>query len=525
MSFSQKFQQQASNTGIPLSMPRDTNVHVKVPSVSGKILNLKKSQLTTLHSHRATHLFSAQPLGTIDANTTHIYLRPANVNGWIKEVYLMAEIQNSTGNDIRLLPFDQWVDRINYTMSSKIITEEYGITYHDNISKIDHDTWQPQGKFMGYNPNGHYMPGLDVLVNGDTRRYYLRIARFLEQTGFFYPAYTAELDIEVNWNPFARYAFSGTLPTLNKLQVEVVSDEQLDFVRKNKIIEVRREPHHYRFHDEIRQTVTSVISASSTIEIILNGFLGPISEISVYMRPTGATLRDLLSFETFAIKEIELLGSDNKRIFSTSEFTKEEDTLYYLDTLHRNNFIEESNHYKLMLSQSILDSKTGAVSGYYPLDNQSRLLIRFHAAVRPTVMTLTAGGAATVGNCRFKYVSQKYGVFYSVWDAFNTSVAQWKINIEAMTIFEESNTSITMNATLAAGAASTITFGGNGGLARLDQKALLIIEGDATFDANYDTTITTRWRDGVNSTNVEFLLLGKRNALLTLQRDGNVDRK
>lgn len=527
MSFTEKYHSNKHRFGNFVSDPKRTNTHSRVKNQMGQILNLKSSQLLNLHQHRATHFYTSSTnlSNALNGGETTILVQPDSFNGWFEEMYLTIVLNNDTGGDIDLLPVPFWFRRIEFRIGNNLLQEEYSEQLHNEIALYENNVWKNRGFLANYDRNGNYLPSRELIRNGDTRRFYLKIGKFLTQTNFYLPAITGELRIRFFWRTFADYSLSGGQPSLDEVGVEIQSSEQLASVRDMTLKMHRSMNHHYRYLFNVRDVIPKTVSAGSEVPIELNSFSGSFTEFSVYVRPQNASDLGLMDYETFAIDRIQLENSDGQRVLGSTPIHFEENILYYNDVGYCNDMIQQSAHYRINLNKSIIDDKVASITGFFPVDTRSRLRLFFGNNSRAKIITITAAGAATLGNYRLVYASERYGVYKTDWLAFNSAVGAIEAGLNGLLIAQRTNTTFTVNQALSVGAAVIITFSTNGNnLGRLDPEGEIYVEGDASFDANFDSSITTSYFEGLNNTAVDIIVIGKQMALIELDTEGNISK-
>ncbi len=529
MSFTEKYLSNKHRFGMALSDPKKTNTHTKIMNQNGQVLNLKTSQLLNLHQHKATHLYTSSTnlSNAMNGGITTILIQPDSFNSYMEQLYLTIVVNNDSGGAVDLMPMPFWFRRIEYRIGNDLLQEEYSEQLHNDIANYPANVWKNKGYLWNYDEEGRYLPSRQPIPNGDTRRYYMRIGKFFTQSNFYLPAISGELRIRIFWRTFADYVLDGTQPSLDEVGIEIQSAEQLNASRELTLREHRRMPFHYRYGHYVRDIIPKTISASGELPVELNSFSGSFTELSVYVRPQGATGLQLIDFESFAIDRIQLENSDGERILGSTPVHYEENIMYFNDVGYDNSFVKESSHYRLNFNKNApIDNEIGAVTGFFPLDTRSRLRLFFGPLARAKTITLTGGGPSIAGEFRLSYEGEKYGTYKTIWLAFNATTAAIEAALDDLLIATKTNTTFTLDQQFSAGDPVVITFSTNGmNLGRLDPQGTIYMEGDLDQTISYNSVITQQFREGINNTAVDIVIIGKQIALMELSPEGLVTKR
>jgi len=516
--FTERVRSRVDKSGHALTKVIEPHPHQMIKTVSGQTINLKSSQIMTLHQQASS--FRQQATGNFQniltsGGSIDIPLRENSGHGHVKNIRLKMDISNGTGGDVRLMPIPMVLERIDIiTPSGTRVEQLYEEFLWLDTKLFGSKQWKYNSKY--YNSDKTWSVSDDIIPNGATRSYFIEPkGNWIENTNAFLPHIDGEVIFRVYFRSDTQTLLSGVSAGLNvtKLELEYDSPFMLQSEFAQALNKHRSVVHDHRYYFPIRQQYTQNIGPSDQIDILLSGFNGTFRDFGFFIRVANAQLRDKLEY--LPIDRFELLDTNGQDIFGGNYQYDEEDILDYAEH-YDNDMRRHLNFYNYDFSGApVADGLHGSLHGYYPLSGRETLRIFMKAAVQNKVLTLASGGAPLAGQYRYRY-----GEEYTDWLAFGALPAVQQTAINALPTFYRTNTTVVVSAAI--NNAVTITFSGQR-LQKDEPEAVLIIEGGNAFDEDFDVAVSTSFIEGSEpSAQYEVILLGHQLHILRLTPDGQI---
>jgi hypothetical protein len=501
-------------------MKKGTHPFQQIQSLSGDYMNLLQSQMITLNQQESS--IRQQATGNFQnvlnaGGSIDIPLRKNAGHGWCKNCVLRMDITNSSSGSIRFMPFSHFFDRIDILLpnGSRVQTLYTENLLHD-LKNMD----SKQAKYWLEHMNSSKYFGIsdDIIVDGDSRTFYLPLTgNFIENTNLFAPIVEGEIIFRLHINPYTQTLISGSITnvTVTRLELELSSPFILQSEFAQALQSYRSIQHDHRYNYPIRQKYTTTISASDTVDILLSGFNGLFRNLQFFYRAAGSTLRDV--FEYQKIDRFTILDSNLQDVLGGNDQYDAEDSLDFADR-YSSNFRKYHNAYNYDFGAApISDAQNGTITGYYPFSGSETLRLYINPAVQHKVITLSSSGTPAAGSFRWVYKNEK-----SDWLAYDANAAANAAAIAALPSFYRNNTTVTVSAA-AIDDGVTITFGNSQKLEALEPMELLYVEPDASFVETFDSSITTYYKPGHDSSgSYEIIITAHQFATLSTMPNGEL---
>ena len=491
--------------------------HTMVKGLDGQVLNLKASQLLTLH--RASASFRQQATGNFQnvlggGGSIDIPIRENVGHGNVNDLYLRLDVNNGTGGLVQLMPMPFLFSRVEViTNSGTRVQTIYQADLWNDTRLLTPKEWKYWSKLT--NASKSWTISDDVIPNGATRSYYMKFpVNFIKNTGILLPHLNGELLFRFFFESSTETVITGTATGLSVTRMELEFDSP--FMLQSEFAKVlnkhRSMVHDHRYLFPIEQVFTNQINPNDQIDILLSGFNGLFVDLSFFIRTSNAQLRAKLDY--LPIQRYSILDSNGQDMIGGNDEYDGEDEISFsqhYDSDQRRHL----NAYEYSFSDAIAkDKSVGTVHGYRPFSGREVLRLYFDPAVQNKVLTLV-GGAPSAGNYRYKYKDE-----YTDWLAFGDLAAVQEAAINALPSFFRSNTTVAVSG-LATGA-TTITFSGQR-LQKEEPNEILTIESGIAFDADLDVGITTAFISGTEPAGqYEIVVKGKMIHRLRTTPDGQL---
>lgn len=503
--------------GHALTKVVEPHPHKVVTSLTGEKLNIKASQVVTLHQQAST--FRQQATGNFQniltsGGSIDIPLRENSGHGHVKSVVLRMDVSNGSGGAIRLMPLPQWIERIDIlTPNGTRIEQLYEEFLQLDKKQYSQREWEHKAKLMNYGINWGVSD--DIISIGDTRRYFLELnGSFIDNAAPFLPHINGEIIFRVYFRSANQIFLSGASEGVNLTRMELeydspfmIQSEFADTLNKHRSM-----VHDHRYNFPIRQQYTQTFSPGQQVDILLSGFNGLFRDLAFFVREANSTLRD--KYDYLPVNYYEILDTNGQDVLGGNFEYHEEDVLSYASH-YDNDMRKYHDVYNYDFSANPLtDGVHGTLSGYYPFSGRETLRIFLKAAVQNKVLTMV-GGIPSNGSYRYKY-----GDEYTEWLLYSANIATQQNAIAALPSFYKTNTTVILDQVV--GNNTTITFQGQQ-LQKVDPEGVLTIEGGYAFDSQFDMVITTEYIGGMEpSGQYEVVLMGHQTHMLRFTPAGEV---
>ena len=526
--FTNQLRQNINRAGAALTPPMDTyHGHVKVQSLNGVVLNIKDMQAQTLHTQRASYRMQATSNfqnvlstgGSID-----IPWRSGAGNGYNYNLRLRIDVANASGNDIELMDVPGWFERIDFlTADSDVIQRIYEEDLRESLKTMRQREFNYHAPLM--NMDGGFRPSGRAYPNGFTQSFYLPIpCNWIEETNIFTPAIAGEIIARLWFRDSNAIFISGTPVgvSITRLELEFLSPVMLAKEFQSIMDRHLRMAHDYRVFFPTQMRYSTTAGPNENIDILLSGFNGVFKNLTFFIRPANATLLNKFNFLT--IDRYTILDSGGVDMLGNNDQYREENDLDF-SMNYDNDYKRHNQIYIHDFSLSPLkDGRRGTVNGYAVFSGRETLRIYTETAVVNKVITLVSAsaGAATAGRYKLCYHSPHDGVQCTDWLAFNANAAAIQTAINGLDSFRKSGCTVTVSGAITTD--PTITFGGNFELCRDEPDAEIEVIGGNAFDDDYNSSITTEFRDGFPASGgVEVVISGDKLTRLTLNPNGSLN--
>ncbi len=515
--FTERIRSRIDRHGHALTKIIEPHPHQRVTAVNGESLNLKQSQLLTLHQSVAT--FRKQATGNFanvltSGGSIDIPISENAGFGFVNDVYLRIDINNGTGGNIEMLPVAYWLNRLEWTTPTG---DRIQIQYADNLF-LDTDCmnskeWKIWSPHMNVSKNWGFLG--DIVPNGQNRSYYLKLSHnWIQQTGILLPHIDGEIIARLYFEPATAFMITGTAPTITRLELEFHSPFMLQSEFATALNNHRSKVHDFRYFWNIRQTFTNSFGPGQQIDFLLSGFNGLFSEISFYVRASGSNLKNLFNYQP--LERFDILDENGQSMIGSNDEFRIEDRIEYSQSYNndqRNHLEVYRYHFNLSACR---DKQIGSLSGYNSFNSRQNLRIFTEAAIVNKVETFTTtAGNPVAGNYRIRYKDE-----VTDYIVHTAAVGVIKAAIEALPSFLEKNEIVTVLGTLDAGAV-TVTYSGN--LQREEPDENLSVESGVLLAQDIDSAITTRFVEGFDPTvQYEIVIMGKQLHRLRTTIDGRL---
>lgn len=485
--------------------------HTLVKSIGGHSLNLKSSQLPSTNIYRNANLWRYPASGDLSTmisggGQANIPITRGSGSGHVSEVFLRFEITNGTGADCRLVDMCHLIDNVEFqTPNGQQIQQLNSDELWLNLVRFyDDEQWKKIAKMI--NSNRRYGKG-EVQATGTIKTYYLPlIGNWMQNCGFFIPGIGGDLHCLVQFKPSSATVVSGSAPTLTALSLEVRMEQLPNVSRVQKMKTYLSMPHHFVIAYPKRQAFTQALTAATTYELNLSAIRGDVMWLDFFVRATesGDSFRKFAPISSFSIvnnEGDEISGqqditSDFNRMILQSEYFP---SSYSYDNFVYSYVFGADDHGPMSFLYH------GERHGSYPFTTHERLVFRTAAAGTSEVQTATLTTGLTAvdgGSWQIEWVTP-YGSEYTAPFAYNTSAANIKAAIEALTTFDGT---ISVSGTLTAVATPVnFTFSGNYAYMPMAARGYKLIVHDLGINdggvyGGAAMTVSTPGVEGFNST-------------------------
>jgi hypothetical protein len=504
--FNQKLIANANRHGHILWRSHENHPHVAVKTLDQrKMVNIKQSQLVTLHKQHATAHIKAtgQYSNILTGGSVDIPIREGSGFGHVNNSYLKIGLQNNTGFDSELVSDGSlWINFIEFlTPDGTRVQNLYG---KQNLYEMS-DTyvskeWKVKSRLRVGDKN--WRKTTFVMVNGEQKDIYIDlIGSFMKAGGIFLPALRGELICRIWFHDDAQTLISGSVPTMTNLELLIESSFMTDNDFRAEMIKYRQNVLDFRYPYPVRQVFTQTMQPDTTYDFVLSGFNGLFTELRFAVQPANDTGNNMKTY--YRIQDFEILDQNGTNIIGGSAKTHNQSQ--YLDySRHYDN--DQNLHLDIYRYPFSFDPasmiKRGQVLGYLPLNGRDQVRIRTGAAEVNKVVTVTrvAGGAPTGLDYRLIYRGYATDLL-----AFNATPAAIALALEALKPFQDNLTDITVSADLT-NDPITIDWGGQEAFEYPDE--LIYVESlginDGAVDNYFDSSLTTKHTPGFPSGSVSY---------------------